>query len=252
MIQLEKLEHYTNQLLKSDSIQDYVPNGVQIRGKKTIHRVVSGVSACLDLFEQAVQHKADLILVHHGMFWDKESRIIEGRLKKRIKLLLEKDITLMAYHLPLDCHPELGNNSQILKLLKLKKSEPFGLYRGTHLSFVGETDSKQTLDSFTQQVRTLFGGTPLILPFGPKTIRRVAICSGGAPELISEALEKGADLFLSGEASEPLYHIAKEEKIHVIAAGHHKTELFGVQALGNHLKKHFDLSHTFIDIPNPL
>lgn len=251
MIPLTTLENYTNTLLNTANISDYAPNGVQVRGQEKISRMITGVSACQELFQTAIEQKADLILVHHGMFWEKESRVVEGRLKKRLKQLLENDISLMAYHLPLDCHPELGNNIQILNRLKLETAEPFGLYRGAHLSFIGRSHLKLSLSEFSTQLNKLFGKKPLVLPFGPEQIQYIAICSGAAPELIHEAKQKGADLFLSGEATEHVYHFAKEENIHFVAAGHHHTERFGVQALGEHLANHFGIQHQFVDIHNP-
>ncbi|MBF0582945.1 MAG: Nif3-like dinuclear metal center hexameric protein [Magnetococcales bacterium] len=252
MISLTQLEQYANTLLKTATISDYAPNGVQVRGRAEVRRLVTGVSACQDLFQAATEQGADLVLVHHGMFWDKEPRVVEGGLKKRLKWLLEHDMTLMAYHLPLDCHPQLGNNIQILNRLHLEAGEPFGLYRNSHLSFIGQAPLPLSLPEFVGQLRALFGGEPLVLPFGPETVQRIAVCSGAAPELLREAKQKGADLFLSGEAAEPVYHFAREEEIHFVAAGHHRTEMFGVQALGEHLANQFALEHQFIDIPNPL
>ena len=252
MILLTELEQYSNTLLTTDSIPDYAPNGVQVRGKEKVERVVSGVSACLELFQAATEWQADLILVHHGMFWDKDPRVVEGSLKKRLKWLLEDDMSLMAYHLPLDCHPQLGNNSQILQRLQLEAGEPFALYRGTHLSRMGHRQPALSLSTCVAEITALFGGEPLVLPFGPDKIQQIALCSGAAPELLREAKQKGADLFLSGEATEYVYHFAKEEGIHYVAAGHHRTEMFGVQALGEHLASRFDLQHRFINIANPL
>lgn len=252
MITLTQLEQYANTLLKSNTIADYAPNGVQVRGREEIRRLVTGVSACQDLFQAATEEEADLVLVHHGLFWEKDPRVVEGGLKKRLKWLLDHDMTLMAYHLPLDCHPQLGNNIQILNRLHLEQGEPFGLYRTIHLSFMGLSRSALSLPEFIRQVRTVFGGEPLVLPFGPELIKRIALCSGAAPELLREAKQSGADLFLSGEATEHVYHFAKEEGIHFVAAGHHRTEQFGVQALGDHLAKQFGIVHRFIDIPNPI
>ena len=252
MIPLTSLETYANGLLNAAGISDYAPNGVQVRGRDKVRTLVTGVSACLDLFQAAMDQQADLILVHHGILWEKESHVVEGKLKKRLKLLLENDITLMAYHLPLDCHPTLGNNIQILNRLALEAVEPFAFYRGTALSFIGRSKQPFSLAEFSTQLRNVFGGEPLLLPFGPEKIQRIAICSGAAPELIHEAKQKGADLFLSGEATEYIYHFAKEEDMHFVAVGHHRSEMFGVQALGEHLAHHFNIQHRFIDIPNPL
>ncbi|WP_130470253.1 Nif3-like dinuclear metal center hexameric protein [Candidatus Magnetaquicoccus inordinatus] len=252
MVTLTELERYCHTLLNSSAISDYAPNGVQVRGREEIHTVVTGVSACLALFEEAIALNADLVLVHHGMFWEKDPRIIEGSLKKRLQKLLQQDLTLMAFHLPLDAHPSLGNNAQILQRLQLTPGKPFALYRGTHLSAIGECAQGLSIEAMSAQVQELFGGQPLLLPYGPTTIHHVAVCSGAAPELIREAKQKGADLFLTGEASEYVTHFAAEEEIHFIAAGHHRTEKFGVQALGEALAKQFALQHHFVDIANPI
>ncbi|MBF0342534.1 MAG: Nif3-like dinuclear metal center hexameric protein [Magnetococcales bacterium] len=246
------MERFLAETLQVSSIADYAPNGVQLRGRDTVERVVGGVSACMDLFRAADQAEADVILVHHGMFWNKDSRVVQGNLKARLSFLLSRDLSLLAYHLPLDRHPEYGNNAMILKHLNLKPIAPFGLYHGTHLSFLGENGVADTLEDFVVRVRGVFGGDPLILPFGPERVRLVAVCSGAAPELVQEAKALGADLFLSGEAAEPLYHYAREEGIHVIAAGHHRTEKFGVQAIGALLSRQFGIDFQFIDIPNPI
>ncbi|MBF0183943.1 MAG: Nif3-like dinuclear metal center hexameric protein [Magnetococcales bacterium] len=252
MVTLTELERYCHTLLNCASISDYAPNGVQVRGGEEIHRLVSGVSACMALFEQATAQQADLILVHHGMFWDKDPRVVEGSLKKRLQHLLQHNQTLMAFHLPLDAHATLGNNAQILQRLNLTPGKPFGLYRGSHLSAIGQCPQGIPLDEMVQSIHTLFGGQPLLLPFGPPLIHQVAVCSGAAPELIREAKQKGADLFLTGEATEYVYHFAAEEEIHFVAVGHHRSESFGVQALGETLAKQFDLQHQFIDIANPI
>ncbi|MBF0296794.1 MAG: Nif3-like dinuclear metal center hexameric protein [Magnetococcales bacterium] len=252
MIHLTELERFLTETLRSAAIADYAPNGVQVRGRETIHKVVGGVSACLDLFSAAEEAAADLILVHHGMVWNKDSRVVEGQFKTRLQFLLSRELTLMAFHLPLDMHPELGNNAMILKRLHLQPIAPFGLYHGNFLSFLGENAMDETCDFFVRRVKDLFGGEPLVLPFGPERIKRVAVCSGSAPELIREAKSVGADLFLSGEASEPVYHFAREERIHFIAAGHHRTEMFGVQAVGELLARQFGIAFQFIDIPNPI
>ena len=178
--------------------------------------------------------------------------MVQGSRKARLKQLLDHDLSLLAYHLPLDAHPELGNNIQIVQRLGLRAVQPFGGYRGATLSFIGEAEPACGIEAFRERVTGLFGGRPLVLPFGPAAIRRVAVCSGGAPEMVREAKAAGADLFLSGEASEPLFHFAREEAIHCIAAGHHRTEMFGVQALGDHLAGRFGITHRFIDIPNPV
>ncbi|MBF0125740.1 MAG: Nif3-like dinuclear metal center hexameric protein [Magnetococcales bacterium] len=252
MIHLTELERFLAIALQVSSISDYTPNGVQVRGRESVNKVVGGVSACLDLFRAAEEATADLILVHHGLLWNKDSRVVEGNFKERLKFLLLRDLTLMAYHLPLDRHAEFGNNTMILKKLSLNPVVPFGLYHGNFLSFLGENAMEEPFEFFVERVRALFGGELLILPFGPELVKKVAVCSGAAPELIREAREAGADVFLTGEAAEPVYHFAREEGIHFIAAGHHRTEKFGVQAVGELLSRQFGVEFQFIDIPNPI
>ncbi|MBF0134395.1 MAG: Nif3-like dinuclear metal center hexameric protein [Magnetococcales bacterium] len=253
MAKLETIEKHLAQLLNVDQFSDYCPNGVQVRGRRKIKRIVTGVSACLELFQAAADQEADLILVHHGLFWEKDSRIIQGSLKKRLQILMKHNLSLMAFHLPLDAHPKLGNNAQLLRRLGIHEKKPFGFYHHQSISFMGRLDEARSMGQLTRRIiKKLHAYTPIILPYGPKKISRVAVCSGGAPELIREAKEKGADLFLTGEANEPLYYFAREEKIHCIAAGHHNTETLGVRALGNHLAQHFKIEHAFFDSRNPL
>lgn len=252
MASLREMEIFLNTLLDKDAIADYTPNGVQVRGREVVHKVVTGVSACLALFEAAVAAGADLLITHHGLIWDKEPHIVEGAFKRRLKLLLDHDLSLISYHLPLDRHPQVGNNAGLLNGLALQAGEPFGYYRGIALSRMGRWSTARTLPQVVEQVQRLLGGQPLVLPFGPAAIATVAVCSGGAPELAREALQKGADLFLVGEASEPLFHFAREEGLHVIAAGHHRTEKFGVMALGGLLAEKFGVIHQFVDIDNPV
>jgi dinuclear metal center YbgI/SA1388 family protein len=249
---IQTLEKHLHTVLNVAQFSDYCPNGIQVHGKERIKRVMTGVSGSLELIEAAIQWKADLLLVHHGIMWDKDPRVVTGSYKNRLKRLLESDMNLMAFHLPLDAHPKWGNNAQILKKLELTQGATFGKYGKQGLSFVGETKKAVSMGQFSKRVKNCFGGSPLILDFGPKKIKQVAICSGGAPELIREAKGCGADLFITGEASEFVFHFAKEENINFIAAGHHRTETFGVQALGQHLVEKFGLTHQFHNIPNPI
>ncbi len=251
MAMLEEIERFLNHELAVDMISDYMPNGVQVRGQPVVNRVVTGVSACVDLFDAAIAQQADLVLVHHGMFWEKEPRIVEGSMKQRLLRLLQHDMTLMAYHLPLDSHAVYGNNAQILAHLELKPEQPFGHYRGRTLSWIGSFAAPVAIEAVMTLAGRVFGGQPQVIPHGRTTIVRVAVCSGGAPELVREAKQAGADLFITGEMSEPLFHYAKEEAINVIVAGHHRTEKFGVQALGALLERRFGVQHRFVDINNP-
>ncbi|MBF0370038.1 MAG: Nif3-like dinuclear metal center hexameric protein [Magnetococcales bacterium] len=253
MVYLEEIERFLHETLGADALADYAPNGIQVAGSREIRVVATGVSACMALFEKGAQCEADLILVHHGLFWEKDSRVIAGSLRERLKYLLMRDMALAAYHLPLDCHGELGNNALLLDKLGLERGAPFGLYRGTPLSFLGQPRSGSlSIEGMTGRIREVIGGEPLVLPFGPERIQKIAIVSGAAPELIREAVAVGADLFITGEATEWVYHYALEEGIHFIAAGHHRTERFGIQAVGDLLASRFGLVHHHYDVPNPI
>ncbi|MBF0193976.1 MAG: Nif3-like dinuclear metal center hexameric protein [Magnetococcales bacterium] len=246
------LEKYLHKELNVDSFSDYCPNGVQVLGRGQIKRVMTGVTASQELLKAAIAWQADLLLVHHGILWDRDSRVVKGSYKKRLQMLLANDLNLMAFHLPLDAHPVFGNNAQILNKLDLIKPAPFGRYKGGTISFCGSTTKAISMADFTKKVKKCFAGSPLSLAFGPKNIKKVAICSGGAPELIREAKEEGADLFITGEAAEFVYHFAKEEKINFIAAGHHRTEMFGVMALGEHIAEKYNIEHKFHNVANPI
>jgi dinuclear metal center YbgI/SA1388 family protein len=243
---------FMDRLLEVDTIADYCPKGLQVEGDKEVTGVLTGVSACMPLFERAVEEGAQMVLVHHGMFWDSDSRVVRGSLKERLRFLLSNDLSLVGYHLPLDRHPEVGNNAGIFRRLGLTEGRPFGEYKGQTIACMGDLAAPEPFDAFRARVAEVLGGEGLVLPFGPATVRTVAICSGGAPDLVREAIEKGADVYLTGEASEYVYHLAREEGIHFIGAGHHRTERFGVMALGEALKVQFGVECRFVDVPNPI
>lgn len=252
MADLHEMVAFMDRLLEVETITDYGPQGLQVEGAPEVGRVVTGVSACLPLFERAVETGAQMVLVHHGMFWDNESRVVRGSLKDRLRFLLANDLSLVGYHLPLDRHPEVGNNAGLYARLGLTGRRPFGRYKGQSIACMGDLEAPMPFDAFRARVGEVLGDEGLVLPFGPDTVRTVAICSGGAPELLREAIETGADVYLTGEASEWVYHLAREEKIHYIGAGHHRTERFGVMALGEVLEREFGVECRFVDIPNPI
>jgi len=252
MADLHQMVAFMDELLDVDAIADYCPKGLQVEGNLEISRVVCGVSACMPLFEQAVENQAQMVLVHHGMFWDGDSKVVKGSLKERLRFLLSTNLSLVAYHLPLDRHPEVGNNAGIFDRLGLVDKSPFGRYKGTYIGCMGDLPEPLSYDDFQARVQGLFGSDGVYLPFGPGKVKSVAICSGGAPELVREAVERGADAYLTGEASEYVYHLAREEGIHYIGAGHHRTEKYGIMALGEKLRGEFDVDCRFIDIPNPI
>ncbi len=246
MISRDDLIHYLNDYLKIDEFSDYGPQGLQVEGKSEVQTIVTGVSASVQLFEKAVQAGADMIIVHHGILWDRDSHVIKGGFKNRIKLLLENDITLLCYHLPLDKHAEIGNNAVIAKKLGLSNLEEFG-----DVGIQGQIKETE-LQSLLKTIQDTIKSDPLVFAYGPEKISKIAICSGSAQKEITIAIENGADVFITGEVSEPTMHIAKEGNIHFIAAGHYATETFGIKALGDHIEKKYNLPVKFIDVPNPV
>ena len=255
MADLREMVAWMDRLLEVDTIADYCPKGLQVEGAREVTRVVTGVSACLPLFERAVEAGAQMVLVHHGMFWDSDSRVVRGSLKERLRFLLANNLSLVGYHLPLDRHPEVGNNAGIFRRLGLSGRRPFGVYKGQTIACMGDLPEPMSFDALRSRVGEVFGiggGEGLVLPFGPDTVRTVAICSGGAPDLVREAIEKGADVYLTGEATEYVYHLAREEGIHYIGAGHHRTERFGVMDLGEAVQAEFGVECRFVDVPNPI
>lgn len=251
MIRRDELTEYLNTYLHISDFTDLGPNGLQVEGKAEIRSISCGVSASVELFEQAIEHKSDAIIVHHGIIWNFERPVYRGGYKKRVQLLLENDLNLLAYHLPLDAHPEVGNNMVMAKRLGLREVQPFGEYKGQHVGFQGmvnDVPSEQLFDLIRKEINP----EALIFPFGPSVIRRVGIISGGAQKDVTQAVAQGLDLYLTGEVSEHILHYVKEEGIHFVSAGHYATERFGVQALGKHIAEKFDVRVTFIDIPNPV
>ncbi len=247
---IRELTAVLNGLLDAGAYKDLCPNGLQVEGQSDVRHIVCGVSACVDLFEQALKHGADTILVHHGIIWNFERPLYNGAYKKRVKLLLENDLNLLAYHLPLDAHGTLGNNALIAGELELSEREAFGDYNGVSIGFSGLF--KDTADRLFEKVRRRINPNAMIFPFGPSSVNRVGVISGAAQKEIKQAVLQGFDAFITGEVSEHVYHYAREEGIHFIAAGHHATEVFGVRALGEYIGREFNLKTEFINIENPV
>lgn len=248
----KSLLSYLNQLLKPEKVKDYCPNGMQVEGKGSIKRVVTGVTATYALIEKAIEIKADAIFVHHGYFWRGENPQITGMKYKRLKALLENDINLYAYHLPLDIHPKFGNNAQLAELLGIETEGGLEQYNPSSVAMRGRLSNPQSLNDFSNLVSVRLNRTPLVIAGGDHTIETIAWCTGGGQGYIEQAAEQNIDAFITGEVSEQTTHIAKEMNIHFIAAGHHATERYGAKALGEHLKDKFDLDVSFIDIDNPV
>jgi len=245
----ENLLSELDALLQPHRFRDYCPNGLQVEGCAEIGRLVSGVTASQALLDAAVEAKADAVLVHHGYFWKSEDPCIRGMKGRRIRTLIEANINLYAYHLPLDCHPELGNNAGLGRAMGLKT---FGLVDPQDVSlplFVGEFDVERAQSSVAEQLEAALGRP--VLSEGQHGVRRVAWCTGGGQGYIDAAADAGADLFVSGEVSEQTIHVARERNIGFIAAGHHATERFGAQAVGDWLAQRLGIQHEFIDIANP-
>lgn len=247
----DELTQYLQSYLHSDEFNDLGPNGLQVEGKSEIKKIITGVSASVALFEAALEQKADAVLTHHGIIWNFERPTYRGGYRERVRLLLANDINLYAYHLPLDAHPEVGNNAELCRLLGIKNMQPFGDYKGQFVGMRGEIEP-MAADVFAEVIAQVVHRDPLLFPFGPDVIRKVGIISGGAQKEISQAVAAGLDAFVTGEVSEHIMHYAQEEGIHFIAAGHYATEQFGVQALGRHLAEKFDVQVEYIDVPNPV
>ena len=243
-----ELQRYLDTLLNVGGFKDYCPNGLQVEGRTTVKRLVCGVTASQMLLDAAVERRADAVLVHHGYFWRGEDGRITGLRKARLATLLRHDINLFAYHLPLDAHAELGNNAQLGARLGLTADGRFG---DQELGWLGST-APTTLGGLAERVTQGLGRTPLVLGDPARPVRRVGWCSGGAQGYFEAAIAAGVDCFISGEASEPTTHLARESGVAYLAAGHHATERYGVQALGAHLAERFGLSVAFVVIDNPV
>ncbi|MGB1311324.1 MAG: Nif3-like dinuclear metal center hexameric protein [Leucothrix sp.] len=248
MVALKTLVAEADSLLDIHRFKDYAPNGLQLEGKSEVSKIVSGVTASQALIDAAVEANADVLLVHHGWFWRGESPCIVGMKKRRIKALLDNDISLLGYHLPLDAHPAFGNNAQLAKRLGFVRD---GAMNAEGVGDYGHLEQALTAEALGSHMQECLGRTPTIVGAGEQLIKTVAWCTGGAQSYIGQAISLGVDAFVSGEISEQTTHEARENGIHYFAAGHHATERYGAPALGEHLANQFGLSHQFIDIDNP-
>ena len=247
-MQLNALTTYIDELLDVARFQDYCPNGLQVQGKAEVLRIVSGVTACQALIDAAVAQGADTLLVHHGYFWKGESSNLVGIKGQRIKSLFAADMSLLAYHLPLDAHEIYGNNIQLGERLGLRSEGRFA----QDIGLFGVTTEAMDLQAFGGHIERTLARKPELISAGDHPIRRIAWCSGAAQGYIEAAAALGVDAYMSGEISEQTVHLARELGIHYIAAGHHATERYGVQALGEHLAVHFGVQHHFVDVANPV
>ncbi|KKN95403.1 hypothetical protein LCGC14_0179300 [marine sediment metagenome] len=251
-VELRVLVDYCDSLLDSAAYQDYCPNGLQIEGRAVVSRIVTGVTASQALVDAAVEQGADLLLVHHGYFWKGEPAPLTGIKQKRIKTLLAGNVSLLAYHLPLDVHSELGNNVQLAKLMGWRVAGGLEPGNPRSIGLHGELAEALSGDALAKQLSRVLGRPPLHVAGNDRPIKRIAWCTGAAQGYIEKAIALGVDAYVTGEVSEPTVHIARENGIHFFAAGHHATERYGVKALGERLAQQFGIEHAFVDIDNPV
>lgn len=251
-MQLPELVSYLQALMQPELVRDYCPNGLQVAGRSNIQKIVTGVSANQALLDASITANADAILVHHGYFWKGEVQTLTGMKKKRLATLLKNDVSLFAYHLPLDTHAELGNNVQLAQRLGIDITGTHEVDGVRGLFFEGRLQTPSTSEHFATHIQNILSRAPLHIPGSDKPIETLAWCTGGAQRYIEKAVELGVDAYITGEASEQTVHVAREMGLHFYAAGHHATERYGVQALGKHLADKFSIEHEFIDIDNPV
>ena len=248
----DRLIAYLDDLLRAGEGKDYCPNGLQVEGRPRIRRLITGVSACLELFEAARGKAADAVLVHHGIFWQGAPLVLTGTQYRRVRELIAGEINLLAYHLPLDRHPDLGNNALAAAAFGLVERRPFAEHHGLPIGFSGRFDPPIAAADLVRRASVIFGQEPLAFLSGPEQVTSLALVSGGAQRELYQAIAEGLDAFITGEVSEWVMNVAREEGIHYLAAGHYATERLGVRALGDHLAERFGLEVEFIDVPNPV
>ncbi len=248
-MQRTELQSYLDTLLDCGRFHDYCPNGLQVEGRNEIRRAVCGVTASQDLLEYAVEVGADAIIVHHGWFWRSDDLRVTGIRRKRMALLLANDINLFGYHLPLDAHPELGNNAQLARLMGWHIEAPVA---SQPLVLLGRPDHPETAGEVARLVAARLAREPLLVGDVSRRVERIAWCTGGAQDYFEQAITAGADLYVSGEISEKTVHLARESGVPYIAAGHHATERYGIRALAAYLTLHCNIEATFVDIDNPV
>ena len=243
----DEIVAFADELLDVSSYPDYGPMGLQVQGADEVKKIACGVSASRELFERAAEADAQLVLVHHGLFWEKDTRVIGPVMRERLRVLFDADISLAAYHLALDAHPEIGNNANLAKKLGVEPMNRF-----TEWGFGGPLAEPVSIADFSASVQEVVGRMPLVFSYGPEQVKTLAVITGGAGRYVTDAVSEGYDCFLTGEADEPTKHTAKEAGIHFVAAGHYATERLGVQALAARLADRFGIAWEFVDFPNPV
>ena len=251
MAELLTIVDYLDNYLEVPKFNDYCPNGLQVEGRHNVRRVISGVTASQALIDAAIEENADAILVHHGYFWRGESAVITGTRRRRIKALLDNDMSLLAYHLPLDAHVDVGNNASLGRRLGIQIDGVVDSGPAKNILFYGRLSKPNSTAEFCALLTERLNRDPIAVEGSERPLQRIAWCTGGAQGYIEEAAKLGVDAYLSGEISEQTTHAARENELHYFAAGHHATERYGPAALGEHIAQHFGIEHTFIDIDNP-
>jgi dinuclear metal center YbgI/SA1388 family protein len=248
-----------DRLLEPQRFEDYCVNGLQVPGAEHVHTIATGVTAHAELFSLAAGEHADLLLVHHGLVWGSGIATIDAQLKRRLRILFDADIALAAYHLPLDAHPQIGNNALLAHALGAEDLAPFALHHGQPIGFLARVpgdddggDDGLAAHELFARVHALTDRRPLVFDAGPPRVRRLAIVSGAGADYLDDAAAAGADALLTGEVSERSMAHAREAGVHLIAAGHYATETFGIRRLGERLAERFQLRHVFLDVPNPV
>ena len=252
MAKLQDIIQWCDQTLKSPEFKDYAPNGLQIEGKTEVHKILAAVTASQDAIDAAIRENADLLLVHHGYFWKGEAYPITGMRGKRIKSLIQHDISLLAYHLPLDSHPSLGNNAAIADLLELERIETLDPSERHPIGNIGYLNQPMPVEEFKTFVSEKLKFDVTHLPADKTMIEKVGFCTGGAQDFIVKAAEQGCDAYISGEVSERTFYEAKELGVHYFACGHHATERYGVQRLGQAISEQFDIEYVYFELNNPI
>lgn len=248
----DDLVAFLDDYLNSPGQADFGPNGLQVQGRDEVRKLVTSVSACQELFERAAQADADAVLVHHGIFWKGMSQVLTGMQYRRVKALIDRDINLIAYHLPLDRHAEVGNNALAVEAFGLEDRQSFVPYEGDDIGFWGRFPEPVSADELARRCEAVYGQAPLMQGSGPDPVSTLGIVSGGAQKEMYEAIRLGLDAYLTGEVSEWVMNVARENGIHYLAAGHYATERLGVRRLGELVAETLDVEVEYIDVPNPV
>lgn len=248
----DQLVSHLDEYLSASEDQDFGPNGLQVEGTSTIHKILLGVSSCQELHDRAAEIGADAVMVHHGMFWNYMDRRITGMTYRRLRPLMEHDVNLLAYHLPLDRHAEVGNNAVAARALGLVDVESFAEYEGKDIGFCGRFPDPPSVEELTAKLADFYGREPVVQGDGPEPVETLGLISGGAQKELYKALDRDLDAYVTGEISEWVMNVCREQGIHFFACGHYATEVCGIQALGDYVAGTFDVEVEFYDVPNPV